>query len=456
MKTVGLELGGTWIRAVQLSESGVIGERRREPTPSEPGEAGALLASFWKDLGGGPVALAAAPEIDDLGVVRRWPSRPDFVGSEILATLAAAGASPTVLDDASSAALAEHLSATEDSCTPSSTGFISVGTGLGGGAVLADRSWTGASGKAMDLGHVPVPSAGQRRCGCGRSGCLQTVVSGRFLEQQARRSDLPPDAVLESADAGDERARALLFSMVEPLLEAITILVRLIEPERIILGGGLMQSGPLFSEVASRGRAAGLAATISRGRWQTWAGALGAAVTAVRRGGQRLARIRETSTSPAYRLALVQGPNLNLLGEREPHHYGTSSPEQIADRLTRIAEQLGCHLYCVQSNHEGALVDWLQARRHRLDGAVVNPAALTAHGYSLRDALTGSEIPFVEVHLSNIFAREGWHRESCFEDVALGRVSGMREVGYEMALRGLVRHLEKRDAGVAEGSLRPV
>jgi len=432
------------VRAVLLEESGSVAKYLRETTPDNPQEAGPLLHAMWKELGASRiVGVAAAPAMDASGRIRNWPNRPEYRDTEILAPLFAECLSPLILDDASAAAVAEHFSATADACTPSTSVLLSFGTGVGGGLVIADRLWSGATGQAMNIGHVPVPAAAGRRCSCGRQGCLQAAASGRFLDQQAEQLGLPRGHVAESAQRGDVRALELLQSVAEPIAQGVLLVQDLLEPDRILLGGGLLEQGPLFEMIVQTSQDLGIVSPLQLGRWQTWAGALGAAAEALRQSGLRLSRLFNEGSQPKYRIALLQGPNLNLLGEREPAHYGISTLDEICFHLTGLAGELSCHLYCFQSNHEGALVDWIQERRGRLDGAIVNPAALTARGYSLLESLTGSSVPFVEVHLSNVDARESWHQESCFAAAALGRVSGMREIGYEMALRGLVRHLDK-------------
>jgi 3-dehydroquinate dehydratase type II len=440
MTATGLELGATWVRAVALRPDGSLGERVREPTPETAEGAARLLFSLWQRLGGGDlVGLAAAPELDGDGKVRRWPNRPEYEGAHLLAPFAERGVSPLLLDDASAASVAEHLSATEETVLPSSTAYVSVGTGVGAGVVLNDSLWVGATGRAMDLGHVYVPAAADTPCACGRRGCLQAVASGRNLERLAGEARLALEDL--PAAAGAPEVAGALALMAEALAQGLLVVEKLIEPDRVILGGTVVENDALFESIAQAARRLGCVTPIERSRWGTWSGALGVALEVFRRAGLRISRLTDEPADTTYRVALIQGPNLNLLGEREPEHYGTSSLRKIEDGLTRVAAELGCRLYCVQSNVEGELVSWLQRRLGRLDGVVINPAALTAHGYALLDALTARRLPFVEVHLSNIYNREAWHRESCFAAASAGRVSGMGERGYELALRGLIQHL---------------
>ena len=143
-------------------------------------------------------------------------------------------------------------------------------------------------------------------------------------------------------------------------------------------------------------------------------------------------------------LLVLNGPNLNLLGEREPQFYGTTPLAEINLRLTRQAEAAGHRLHSFQSNAEHALIDRVQqAATEGVAFILLNPAGLTSTSVALRDALTGTRIPFIEVHLSNIHAREPFRRQSYFSDVALGVISGLGAQGYELALAAAVEQLKK-------------
>jgi len=142
------------------------------------------------------------------------------------------------------------------------------------------------------------------------------------------------------------------------------------------------------------------------------------------------------------RILVLNGPNLDLLGVREPGLYGRDTLETITTRLDALAGELGVGLDHYQSNHEGALIDRVhKAWRDSLAGVVVNPGGYTHTSVALRDAFLATGLPFVEVHLSNVYAREAFRRESRFADVAAGVVTGLGAVGYELALRGLVSRL---------------
>ncbi|MDI7253389.1 MAG: type II 3-dehydroquinate dehydratase, partial [Actinomycetota bacterium] len=134
-------------------------------------------------------------------------------------------------------------------------------------------------------------------------------------------------------------------------------------------------------------------------------------------------------------IAVVNGPNLNLLGERDPEIYGTIGWEEVRDALRERAAEMGVELEFFQSNHEGAIIDYLQGLRGRAAGLVINPGALTHYGYSLRDALADLDIPAIEVHLSNIFAREEWRARSVVSPVVRGVISGLGTEGYLSAVR---------------------
>jgi len=142
------------------------------------------------------------------------------------------------------------------------------------------------------------------------------------------------------------------------------------------------------------------------------------------------------------KLLVLHGPNLNLLGTREPEHYGCVTLEEINLGLARRAELAGIALETFQSNHEGALIERVHvAMQQGVRYLIVNPAGYTHTSIALRDALAGTGIPFVEVHLSNIFAREDFRQHSYFSDLALGVISGLGHQGYLLALEYLLNKI---------------
>ncbi len=141
---------------------------------------------------------------------------------------------------------------------------------------------------------------------------------------------------------------------------------------------------------------------------------------------------------------LLSGPNLNLLGDREPEIYGPASLEDHAEVARRTAESLGLGLEHVQSNHEGGLVDAIQRARGRCSAIVVNPGALTHYAWSLHDALAAFDGVVVEVHLSNPNAREPWRHTSVVAPVATGTISGLGGLGYELAVQAVARLLDEQ------------
>ena len=144
----------------------------------------------------------------------------------------------------------------------------------------------------------------------------------------------------------------------------------------------------------------------------------------------------------SLRVLVVHGPNLNLLGTREPEVYGTLTLEAIDADLAGLGKELGCEIECCQSNHEGVLIDRIQEARSWANGILNNPAGLTHSSVSLRDALVATELPVVEVHLSNISARESFRHHSYVSGIAVGIVSGFGPQSYRLGLEALIGHLQ--------------
>jgi 3-dehydroquinate dehydratase-2 len=145
---------------------------------------------------------------------------------------------------------------------------------------------------------------------------------------------------------------------------------------------------------------------------------------------------------------VLSGPNLDRLGRREPDIYGTTTLAEIHQRLAELAKTLEAEVVCRQSNHEGLLIDWINAAGDEgFDGLLLNPGALTHTSYALYDSLKGAALPAVEVHLSNPDAREAFRRRSRVAPACIGRVAGFGAESYALALRGLVTSLVAAKSG---------
>jgi 3-dehydroquinate dehydratase-2 len=144
------------------------------------------------------------------------------------------------------------------------------------------------------------------------------------------------------------------------------------------------------------------------------------------------------------KILVIHGPNLNMLGKREKSIYGEKTLQQIDALLRREAKSLGVDVVTFQSNHEGALVDFIQEQSQSARGIIINPGALTHYGFSLLDALVDSKLPTIEVHLSNIYGREEWRAESIIAPIAEGQVTGLGWRGYFAALQILVGKLKPK------------
>lgn len=145
----------------------------------------------------------------------------------------------------------------------------------------------------------------------------------------------------------------------------------------------------------------------------------------------------------SQRILVVHGPNLNLLGTREPEIYGSTTLGEIDAQLSGLAKEAGCELDSFQSNHEGLLIDRIQEARTNADGILINPGGLTHSSVSLRDALLGSELPVVEVHLSNVHARESFRQHSYVSGIAVGVITGFGPDSYRLGLDALIAHLRR-------------
>jgi 3-dehydroquinate dehydratase II len=147
------------------------------------------------------------------------------------------------------------------------------------------------------------------------------------------------------------------------------------------------------------------------------------------------------------KLLVLHGPNLNLFGRREPHIYGTTTLVEIDAKLQALAAELGAELEILQSNHEGALIDKLHERIDTVQGALVNPAGLTQHGVPLHDAIKAMPFPVIEVHMSNIAAREAWRAHSIISPAVKGTVQGLGWRSYTAGLRVLAEMARETSGG---------
>ena len=146
-----------------------------------------------------------------------------------------------------------------------------------------------------------------------------------------------------------------------------------------------------------------------------------------------------------HKILVLNGPNLNLLGSREPEHYGSSTLEEILVDMRLLCERHGNKLDTYQSNAEYELIEQVQsAPQKQTDFIIINPAALTHTSIGLRDALNAVGVPFIELHLSNVHAREEFRKHSYFSDIAVGVISGLGPIGYELSLRAALRYLDER------------
>jgi 3-dehydroquinate dehydratase-2 len=143
------------------------------------------------------------------------------------------------------------------------------------------------------------------------------------------------------------------------------------------------------------------------------------------------------------RILVINGPNLNVLGRRNPGFYGAKTLDEINQEISAKADSLGVEVAFFQSNVEGEIINCIQENWGRTDGIIINPGALTSYGYSLKDALIDAAVPTIEVHLSNIHARDEWRRHSVIADVALGQIAGFGWRSYTTALEVLAGILEE-------------
>lgn len=145
------------------------------------------------------------------------------------------------------------------------------------------------------------------------------------------------------------------------------------------------------------------------------------------------------------KILLINGPNLNRLGKREPAHYGTATLRDVERSLEQQAEELQVNLVCFQSNHEGSIIDQLhEAEDQGINGIILNPGAFTHYSYAIRDAIAGIDVPVIEVHISNIHARESFRHQSVTAPVSAGQIVGLGVQGYNLAMQAIVSIAKER------------
>ncbi len=154
------------------------------------------------------------------------------------------------------------------------------------------------------------------------------------------------------------------------------------------------------------------------------------------------------------RILVISGPNLNLLGEREVNIYGTETLAAIEARLQKRAEEQGAELLCFQSNHEGAIIDRLHAAKGQCDGVILNAGAYTHYSIAIRDAIAAVRLPCVEVHLSNVHAREEFRHTSVLAPVCVGVICGFGGASYDLALEGLLKLLDENACQVSKNNVK--
>jgi 3-dehydroquinate dehydratase-2 len=159
--------------------------------------------------------------------------------------------------------------------------------------------------------------------------------------------------------------------------------------------------------------------------------------------------VSQDTSAQRLQILVLHGPNLNLFGRREPHIYGRITLPEINARLQALASELAVELATIQSNHEGVLIDFLHQHIDSAHGALINPAGLTQHGVPLHDAIKAMPFPSLEVHMSNIAAREAWRAHSIISPAVRGTVQGLGVQSYMVALRGLVALLREAAAPAA-------
>ncbi|MTT32674.1 type II 3-dehydroquinate dehydratase [Terrilactibacillus sp. BCM23-1] len=149
-----------------------------------------------------------------------------------------------------------------------------------------------------------------------------------------------------------------------------------------------------------------------------------------------------------HHFLVINGPNLNALGQREPTIYGTNTLDSLENEVKTFGKERGCHVTCVQSNYEGKIIDWIHDAPKQYQGIVLNPAAFTHYSIAIRDALSSIDLPVIEVHISNVHQREAFRHKSVTAPVVIGQIVGLGFKGYTYALDYLLKTVQKEDKNI--------
>ncbi|MHB1392550.1 MAG: ROK family protein [Clostridia bacterium] len=428
-----------------------------------------------KDMEG--IGISSAPMFNrENGEIILWPNNQLWNNYPLKKYLYEAFKVQVIIeDDANSAALGEFYFGAGRGYE--NFAYITVSTGIGCGLIIGGSLYTGKNGGAGEIGHVKVCENGTQ-CKCGMTGCLQAVASGPALLEKSRwlakQNNFDPnsicdlDKVVELAHKGSTWAHEVFDEAGAYLANAIANIMMLLDIPLVIIGGGVVQAGDLiiepiklslypYSQRLNRNIEIKPAALMGDN------GLLGAlslifnhvskASTAEREWNIGDETYHRSNFTPEVkqldgekdkkkRIAIINGPNINLLGIREVDFYGKETLDSIESKLKDLANELDVDIVFFQSNHEGSIIDFIQKNMFMMDAVVINPAACTKTGYGILDALSSTNIPFVEVHLSNIYSRGSWHAESIFAEKAVGQVVGFKSQVYYAGLRTIVNYID--------------
>lgn len=281
MNALGLDIGATRIRASLLLDGSFrhLGVWRTPP-PSELHEALLEIGeSATRSIDFVGIGLAGGLSLD--GHVVSWPNRPDYLGFPLVATVTdALGTVPQCLDDCAASAVGEHVARCSSDDT-SSTLYVGVGTGVGGGAIIGGRLHRGATGNAFAFGHWPTRAAQGQACRCGATGCLQSIASGAALDREGVAKGFASGTVAAVARDGHVEAARIISTAVLPLAEVLSVAIRLLDPERLVVGGGVANAAgeALLLPLGVALRRLGVRCDIEPALLGTWSGSIGAIAT---------------------------------------------------------------------------------------------------------------------------------------------------------------------------------